>query len=133
MLPLDHDIFNCLHPNHVESPGVQNNVKQRCIKFVMDTALPVDGAAPALKTSVLLWMYRIAKHYKSTLNPDLVCMGKPDAMKWWLVPAACVFVTLALTVWRCARGSGDDVDNSGMSSRRSSLTSHSFGGHHRAY
>eukprot|EP00775_Hariotina_reticulata_P009952 gene9952-10107_t len=51
-------------------------------------------------------IHKLAKHYKSTLNPDLVCVGRPEAVKWWLVPAACVFMTLVLTVWRCARGSG---------------------------
>jgi hypothetical protein len=57
-------------------------------------------------------------------------MGKPDAARWWMLPSLCCFVTLALVVWRCARGSPDDEGDSKPGSRRGS----SFGGHHhRAY
>ncbi|KAF8068242.1 Ocrl [Scenedesmus sp. PABB004] len=77
-------------------------------------------------------LHKITKHFKATLSPDLVCMGRDEHARWWGLPAVCAFVTLALVVWRCARGGGDDdggVKSAG--SRRTSL----LGGHqhHRAY
>ncbi|WIA30988.1 hypothetical protein OEZ86_001032 [Tetradesmus obliquus] len=75
-------------------------------------------------------LHKITRHYKASLKPDLVCMGKPDAVRWWLLPSLCCFITLALVVWRCARGPSDDESDSKPGSRRGS----SFGGvHHRAY
>ncbi|WIA11081.1 hypothetical protein OEZ85_011230 [Tetradesmus obliquus] len=75
-------------------------------------------------------LHKITRHYKVSLRPDLVCMGKPDAVRWWLLPSFCCFITLALVVWRCARGPSDDDSDSKPGSRRGS----SFGGgHHRAY
>lgn len=79
---------------------------------------------------------RITRLYKATLNPDLVCMGRDDATRWWLLPAGCVVLTLAMVVWRVARGG--DAEEEKVGSRRGSLTQFGTGppyggGHHRAF
>lgn len=68
---------------------------------------------------------RIVRRYKTTLNPDLVCMGEAQQSRWWTLVGGCVFITLVLVVWRWFRGSDDGeplMVGSAHSSRRGSLT-----------
>lgn len=72
-----------------------------------------------------LTLDRIVRRYKSTLDPDLVCMGEAQQSRWWALVGGCVFITLVLVVWRWFRGSDDGeplMGGSAHSSRRGSLT-----------
>lgn len=76
---------------------------------------------------------RITRHYKASLNPDLVCLTTQDHMRWWILPAVFGSVTLVLIVWRCARGPIDEEPEK-PGSRRISLGGHTLASaRHRAY
>eukprot|EP00879_Flechtneria_rotunda_P007305 GHRR01007663.1.p1 GENE.GHRR01007663.1~~GHRR01007663.1.p1 ORF type:complete len:735 (+),score=144.94 GHRR01007663.1:731-2935(+) len=88
-------------------------------------ALAVGYAASTVQDVAAL--HKITRQYKSTLDPDLICAGRDEQRRWWLLPMLCTFVTVVLIVWRCARGADDDGDKFGSSSKRGSLGGASFG------